>query len=111
MWPIGQRRNDNDAARLIRGLLTEFSRRELARRCGVSDRTIRRWANGEDWPSSAALHRLVDAVCPANVAALPIYSPDMALDGWTRLGGVGEYSRRAARGDLEYLEGVCSDWD
>jgi hypothetical protein len=109
MYPRGQRRHDSDAARMIRGLLTEFSARELARRCGVSDRTIRRWASGEDWPAAERLHRLVDSICPQSAGWCPVYSPDMAIDGNTRVGGVGEYTRRAARGDLEYL--TCSDWD
>ena len=108
----GQRRHDTDAARLIRGLLTEFRARELARRCGCSDRTIRRWASGEDWPAAEGLHRLIDSLFPQSAGWVPIYSPDMAIDGQTRLGGVGEYSRRAARGDLEYIgEASCSDWD
>ena len=31
----------------------------------------------------------------------PIYSPEMAIDGATRVGGVGEYTIRAARGEME----------
>lgn len=109
MWPHGKRRNATDAQRFVSALVVEFGLRPLGRMAGVSDRTIRRWVSGEDWPSSAALYRLVDAVCPANVAAVPIYDPEMAIDGWTRLGGVGEYSRRAARGDREYIGGISDE--
>jgi len=94
---------------MIRGLLTEFSRRELGRRCGVSDRTIRRWASGEDWPAAESLYRLIDSLYPESAGWVPVYSPEMAIDGNTRLGGVGEYSRRAARGDLEYVGGMIDE--
>ncbi len=107
MYPRGQRRHNTDAARLIRGLLTEFSARELARRCGCSDRTIRRWATGEDWPAADRLYGLIDSLYPQAAGWVPVYSPDMAIDGNTRVGGVGEYTRRTARGDMEYL--AC--WD
>jgi transcriptional regulator with XRE-family HTH domain len=106
MYPLGKRRHTSDAARMIRGLLTEFAARDLARRCGVSDRTIRRWATGEDWPAATSLHRLIDSLYPESAGWCPVYDPEMAIDGNTRLGGVGEYSRRAARGDLEYIGGL-----
>jgi transcriptional regulator with XRE-family HTH domain len=103
MWPHGQRRHSTDAARLVAALVSEFGAAPLAGRCGVSDRTIRRWASGEDWPEADSLHRLIDSLYPQGAGWCPVYSPDMAIDGNTRVGGVGEYTRRAARGDLEYL--------
>ena len=102
-WPRGKRRHQTDAARFIAALCREFSARELGRLCGVSDRTVRRWATGEDWIERADLDRLIDALFPASVDGGPIYSPELAIDGNTRVGGVGEYTIRAARGDLEYL--------
>ena len=51
-----------------------------------------------DWPSQEALERLIDSIAPAKGGSLPLYSPDMAIDGNTRVAGVGEYTLRAARG-------------
>ena len=97
-WPRHTRRHTIDCTRFIRALLTEFSARELARCCGVSDRTVRRWAAGTDWPARVSLDRLVESICPRAGGSLPLYSPDMAIDGDTRVGGVGDYTRRAAQG-------------
>jgi len=98
MWTRGQRRNDCDASRFVRALCEEYSARELSRLCGVSDRTVRRWRDGTDWPCVEQMERLVDALFRPS-GSLPIYSPDMAIDGNTRVGGVGEYTVRAARGE------------
>jgi len=103
VWERGKRRHEMDAARFVAALCREFSARELGRLCGVSDRTVRRWARGEDWPEAASLHRLIDGLFPASSCAAPVYDPDMAVDGNTRVGGVGEYSIRAAQGDWEYV--------
>lgn len=103
VWPRGKRRHDCDATRFVAALCREFSANELGRLCGVSDRTVRRWARGEDWPEAASLLRLIDGLFPASSCAAPVYDPDMAVDGNTRVGGVGEYSIRAAQGDLEYV--------
>jgi hypothetical protein len=64
---------------------------------------VRRWAAGEDWPTAEAIARLVDVLFPQSVGSVPIYSPEMAIDGGTRVGGVGEFSRRAAQGDTDYV--------
>lgn len=103
VWTRGKRRHQIDAARFIAALCREFSACELGRLCGVSDRTIRRWARGEDWPEAASLHRLIDVLFPASSCAAPVYDADMAIDGCTRVGGVGEYTIRAAQGDVEYV--------
>jgi hypothetical protein len=103
VWPRGKRRHDCDASRFVAALCREFSAYELGRLCGVSDRTVRRWASGEDWPTAEALHRLVDALLPQSAGWVPVYSPEMAIDGGTRVGGVGEFTRRAAQGDTEYV--------
>jgi hypothetical protein len=97
-WPAGKRRNAINAHRFIAALLHEFSARDVARMAGVSDRTIRRWAIGEDWATEDSCHKIVAALFSSEPqGSLPIYSPDMALDGNTRCGGVGEYTLRSAR--------------
>jgi hypothetical protein len=96
-------RRSVDAHRFVRCLLAEFSLSELARLCGVSVSTIHRWKEGTSWPTAGALHRLVDALLPQSAGWIPIYSPEMAIDGGTRVGGVGEFTRRAAQGDTEYV--------
>lgn len=97
-FPAGQRRNPINAQRFIAALLNEFSAREVARMAGVSDRTIRRWASGDDWTTEDSCHAIVAALFRDEPqGSLPIYSPDMAIDGNTRCGGVGEYTLRAAR--------------
>jgi transcriptional regulator with XRE-family HTH domain len=103
-WLLHRRRNTIDAARFIGALIREFGSRDLARRCGVSDRTIRRWASGIDWPARESLEKLIDSVAPAKGGSLPLYSPDMAIDGNTRVAGVGDYTIRAARGEPCYEE-------
>jgi hypothetical protein len=108
-WQRGQRRHATDGQRFIRCLLSEFSATELARLCGVDGRTIRRWRDGIDWPAAETLHRLVDSLCPQSVGSLPIYSPEMAIDGRTRVGGVGEFTVRAACGDQSYLSEMMTD--
>lgn len=97
-WTRGRRRNQCDAAALISGLVTKYGARGLARLAGVSDRTVRRWASGEDWPPFERLVELLDRLWPQGRHALPIYRPDMALDGRSRVGGVGDYSIRSAQG-------------
>lgn len=108
-WPRGRRRADTPCAAFVARLIDELGVRELARRCGVCDRTVRRWRDGERWTTGERLSRLCDVIWPQSVGSAPIYSPGMAIDGHTRVGGVGEYSRRAARGDLEYVGGTDDD--
>lgn len=103
-WPHGLRRHETTGQRFISALVREFGCRRLARMAGVSDRTIRRWRDGVDWPSVEVLKRLVETLDFGPLASLPIYSPDMAIDGNTRVVGVGEYTIRAARG-------VAADYD
>jgi len=102
VWQRGKRRHEVDATRFVAALCREFSARELGRLCGVSDRTVRRWAAGVDWPDRAAVDRLVDALFPQSRGSLPIYDPGMALDGNSRVCGVGEYTLRSARGHDGY---------
>lgn len=98
-WPRGRRRNDVDAARMWRALCESRGAREIARIVGVSDRTVRRWASGEDWcRGDEQIMRILDRLFPLARASGPIYEPSLAIDGHTRVAGVGEYSRRAARG-------------
>lgn len=98
MWIKGIRRRNCDASQFITALRREYTATHLAKLAGVCDRTIRRWASGEDWCDTEALIRLVDKLLP-DVGRGPIYSPDMAIDGDTRLGGVGEFSIQSAKGE------------
>lgn len=98
MWPRGKRRNATDATRFVRALVAEYGATDIGRRAKVNTRTVYRWAHGDDWPRLETLQILADSICP-DAGALPIYSPTMAIDGETRVGGVGEYSIRAARGE------------
>lgn len=100
VWQRGKRRHEMDATRFVATLCREFSARELGRLCGVSDRTVRRWRDGTDWPTADVLTRLVDRLFPQSEGSGPIYSPDIAIDGATRVGGVGEHTIRAARGEM-----------
>lgn len=106
-WKKGKRRATIDPSIFIRNLLSLHSARHLATVGGVSDRTIRRWSLGEDWCEEDRIQRLIDGLFPVNVGSCPIYSPDMAIDGHTRLVGVGQFSRRAARGESIREEDEC----
>lgn len=108
MWIQGRRRRNTNPAKFMRALVEAFSAREIARLVGVSDRTVRRWASGEDWCDFEVLPRLIDLLF-VDSGSLPIYHPDMAIDGNTRVVGVGEYSVRAARGLATEEDFVCLD--
>lgn len=105
MWPRGIRRHATDATRFIRALVAEFGATDLGRRAGVNTRTVYRWRDGDDWPSAERLAAIVESICPPS-GSLPLYSAGMAIDGGTRVAGVGEYSIRAARGEPCHTE----DW-
>ncbi len=104
MWIKGKRRNKTDASKFIKCLIKEFGARPLSKKIGVSDRTVRRWASGEDWPDIKLIHKLVDLIFNDNQGSLPLYSNDMAIDGNTRIGGVGEFTLKASKGDTEYIK-------
>ena len=69
-WPAGKRRNNPRGWSLLLVRLKKYvaqraSARETARAIGVSDRTLRRWLNGEDVPgdeAAAQVRELLSAV-------------------------------------------------
>jgi hypothetical protein len=70
-WIKGKRRNivlpEKQLKRLISRLedyliQTNTSWRELARTLGRSERTVRRWRDGEDWPSEQDLEAIVKVI-------------------------------------------------
>lgn len=93
---MAAQRRGVEARRFILALIAEFTACGLARLCGISDRTVRRWRDGEDWPSRDTIDRLIDRLFPLSDGSGPVYHPDMAIDGSTRVGGVGEFTIRAA---------------
>ena len=95
--PRRQRRSAIDGAEFFSALLREYSATAIALAAGVSARTVGRWTSGH-WCPQSAIERLMAHLWPLNRAAGPVYPPSMAIDGNTRVGGVSEYSRRAARG-------------
>ena len=97
VWQRGIRRNQIDASAFLSAV--PISSREIARRLGVSDRTVRRWKSGEDWCSEETIFRIAKELVPdVSPGWCPIYAPDMAIDGNTRVGGVGQYSIDSAKG-------------
>lgn len=97
-WTRGRRRNDCDASAFVRRAIEASSARAVARMAGCSARTVARWASGEDWPRLDAVQAIADALCREDRGSLPIYSPDLAIDGGTRVGGVGDFTLRMAQG-------------
>lgn len=98
-WPLGKRRGITATQRFFSALVAEFGAREIARRCGVSDRAVRRWTNGEDCPRTIEpLQRLIDSIAPQSAGWMPVSGAESLYSGNTRVGGVGEYTIRAARG-------------
>jgi hypothetical protein len=69
-WPLGKRRNSVDPEQLAAALAalavvldTRYCRglvslRALADHLGVSDRSVRRWLSGEDYPPARVLRRI-----------------------------------------------------
>ena len=96
-WPKGRRRNDLDASQFIAGLIEEHGTSAVASAIGVSPRTVRRWSRGEDWCTLETIQKLIECLIPAT-GSLPIYDPVMALDGNTRVAGVGDYTLNSAKG-------------
>ena len=99
MWTKGKRRNNTDSSRFIEALVAEFGVTETARRAGCNAKTVYRWLKGTDRPADHYLMAIAESFCIDDVGGLPIYSPDMAIDGNTRVLGVGEYTIMAARGE------------
>lgn len=101
-WRRGHRRNEIDGSRFVSACCRSYSVAKVARAAGVSSRTVRRWASGEDWMPLFRCQSIIDALLPLSTGWHPRYRRDMAIDGNTRVGGVGDYSRRAAQGRLCY---------
>ena len=102
-WPKGKRRGLL-IAEFARAVCALSSIRSTARAIGISERQLRRIVAGKHACSHKVAVRLAEyALRGLRSGALPLYDPDMALDGNTRVGGVSEYSIRAARGDIEYV--------
>ena len=102
-WPRGRRRHDGDGRWLI-GVRAV----DLAAAAGVSYRTARRWQTGEDLPTVEVLLRLVERLWPLTAGSLPL-AGDYPLDGWSRVGGVGEFTIRSARGEPADYDGEADD--
>lgn len=98
-----------EVTEFIRRLLAEMSIGAISRATGIDRKTLWRWSAGNRRPTQAMVERVIDAVMPQQRYSGPIYSPDMAIDGDTWVGGVGEYSLRAACGNMIELEHICSD--
>jgi transcriptional regulator with XRE-family HTH domain len=94
------------SATLIAGLIDDqpYAMEEIARHLGVSLRAVWAWRRGEYQPSVEHLERLIELMLPIGRGALPIYSPNMAIDCNTRVGGVGQYTIESAYGEVS-----CSD--
>lgn len=69
-WPAGKRRGDSPIPAALRRKLDkaldhgDLTRRGIARALNLSDRSVRRWLSGEDWPSAAHLASLRRIVGP-----------------------------------------------
>jgi hypothetical protein len=99
MWAKGRPRQEcSDAARFWSAIVAEHGLRSTARACGVDSRSVGRWAAGAERCSYKVIERAADWIAPLNEGSLPIYSPQMAIDGDTRVGGVGDYTLYSARG-------------
>ena len=92
MWLAGKRRKQCDGSKFISALCREYGARHIAKIVGVNNRTVRRWATGEDWVDYDRFIDLIERLFPLTYGAVPRYSTDMAIDGNTRVLGVGEYS-------------------
>lgn len=97
-----------EVTEFIRRLLAEMPISAISRATGIDRKTLWRWSAGHRRPTQAMVERVIDAVLPQRGSG-PIYTPDMAIDGDTWVGGVGEYSLRAASGKMIELEEPCSD--
>lgn len=100
MWPRGRPRQPcSDAARFFASVIAERGIAATSRAAGSDMRTVRRWATGQRRCGYGPIERVADWIAPLGAGWTPIYSPGMAIDGNTRVGGVGDYTLRAARGD------------
>ena len=99
MWLKGRPRQELAAEAFWRNLVAAHGLRGAAKMAAVSPRTVWRWMHGAR-TSRASFERVADAIAPQSEGALPLYAERMALDGDTRVGGVGDYTRHSARGGL-----------
>lgn len=94
-WPKGRRRAECDAADFIRRLSAEVSLRQIAAAAGVTDRTVRRWRDGERFAPAESLTVLIDRLWPGVWSRQPKLR-DSEVGPTTWVVGVGEATRRAA---------------
>lgn len=98
MWTKGKRRKGVDCAHFIRNLSNDHSVRKMAVLAGVNEKTIRRYIEGKNYSDVTTLYKIIDGIFPLNEHSSLFYSSDMVLDGNTRVGGVGEFTLKSARG-------------
>ena len=108
-WKKGKRRQQLDLRAFASAVASLSSISAAARAVGISERQMRRIISGEHWCSLEVAERLAEfALSTIRSHALPRYDTDMAIDGYTRVGGVSEYSIRAARGDMRYVSDAAA---
>jgi hypothetical protein len=107
-WRKGHRRSTAGVCGdFVAGLVREsgLTTGRLATACGLDRGTLARWISGRAAPTQDLLEVVIDRVLPLGRHGLPIYRADMALDAHSRVGGVSEYTLRAAAGDACCGEG------
>lgn len=104
MWTKGRPRQECDGSRFFSGCIAERGLRPMARACEVDPRTIMRWANGTDRCPCIAIEAALEALVSMQAGWMPTIDTDMAIDGNTRVGGVGEYTIRSARGRRSHAQ-------
>jgi hypothetical protein len=92
------RNNCSDSSKFWSSLVHEQGLRTTAKAIGVDPKSIKRWISGEKRCSLKRINMAIDWILPIEHGWLPIYSPSIVIDGNTRVGGVSDYSRQAARG-------------
>lgn len=110
-WTKGKRRNNGiDAAVFWQHLVNQVGLRKLAQIAGVDPRTVRRWSSGEDCSSLEVVTRVIESLCSYKREG--VVGVDYALDGRSRIAGVGQYTIEAANGTLlkEVDNADSGDW-
>ena len=95
-WPKGRRRAECDAREFITRLSGEVSLRKIAAAAGVTDRTVRRWRDGERFAPVESLTALIDRLWPGVWSRQSRMIGDIGPGTW--VAGVGEHTRRSAKG-------------
>lgn len=98
-WPAGKSRHADgiDASQFFAALSREVPLARIAAIMHVSEKSVRRWRDGQRKVSQSAVELLIDRLWPGVWSRQARLHGDGDVGPDTRTAGVGEYTRRSAQ--------------